>query len=296
MYRSLIPQILIFLAVVVSALLLGALLAYPASLLLPDIRFSSLAERLSLVCGLLASLAYVRFTLPFTASALGFGLPASTQPLRTIIRILGIGLLQGSVILLVLSITLGLLGIQVIDVSRGFTPGSVLLVLIKGLFTGLFVSLIEELLFRGALFSALQARTSAIWATLLSSLLFAAVHFISYPEPAGDTGWLTGVQLFPEALVRLTDIAILDYFLTLFFLGVLLCLLRRRDGHILSAIAVHAGIIMMIKLDKYIMVPAADSPFDFMVNSASPRLGWLSAFWLLLLVAVFWWLHIKKRP
>lgn len=282
MRGNLLPQILLFILLVLIALACGALLAYPASFVLTGVPFSSLAERGSLICGLIASLLYVRWTMRFSATAIGFGRPGRGWA-SALIPAYGAGL----AIMAVLAISLWALGLSRIDESQAFTPGFFGTALLKGLLAGIGAGLIEETIFRGALFSGLQQRINVLWAILLTSLLYAAVHFIAYPEPTGDIYWYTGLALFPAALAKFTDPAILDHLLTLFLLGVLLCLLRLRDGHIWRAFGVHAGIIMLIKLDGYITNPVTGTDYGWLVSAHSSRFGWLSAFWLLLLVIVY---------
>jgi len=290
MRGNLLIQVLLFILLVLVALACGALLAYPASFVLTEVPFSSLAERGSLLCGLVFSLLYIRWTMRFSARAIGFSRPARGW-LAGILPAYGAGLL----IMVVLALSLWGLGLSRIDASQAFTPAFFGTALLKGLLAGIGAGLIEETIFRGALFSGLQQRINALWAILLTSLLYAGVHFIAYPEPAGDIHWYTGLQLFPAALAKLTDPTILDHLLTLFLLGVLLSLLRLRDGHIWRAFGVHAGIIMVLKLDGYITNPVTGGDHGWLVSAHSSRLGWLSTFWLLLLVILYGLYCYHKR-
>lgn len=272
---------LIFIVVMV-ALTAGALLAWPLHLLLPDISFSRLAGRASLLCALLFSLIYLRLTLPFNARTLGFARPAGDGLLRSIAT----SYIAGMLIMLALSIMLLLLGIREFDSSRPFAASALSAVMIKAVIGGILVGLIEEFVFRGTLFSGLQHRINVMWAVTLTSLLYAAVHFINYPalDPDHSVHWYTGLILLPEALARLTQGAIADEFLSYFMLGILLCVLRLRDGHIYRCIALHAGIVFVLHLDRYVTAYRPGSAFDFLVSAGNQRLGWLAAVWLLLIV------------
>jgi len=281
-------QVLLFVLLVLAALAAGALLAYPATLVFEEVPFSRLAERGSLLCGLLFSLWYLHRTMPVNVRAIGM-----TPPQGWLAGIVP-AYIAGMAIMLVLAIGLWTLGLSHIDHSRDFTAAFFASALLKGLAAGIGAGLIEEILFRGALFSGLQTRINAPSALVLTSLLYAAVHFLSYPEPSGGVHWYTGFLLLPAAMHELGEPAILDHFLTLFLLGVLLSLLRLRDGHIWRAFGVHAGIIMIIKLDAYITNPSASDSLGWLVSETSARLGWLSAFWLLVLVIVYG-LHCYRR-
>lgn len=291
MSGRLLSQVLVFVLLVLAALAGGALLAWPVHLLLPDIAFSRLAERGSLLCGLIFSLLYVRWTMPFSARAVGFRRPPGGWWPAFFE-----GYVAGLVIMLVLSISLYLLGLNSLEEGVDFSFGLFAVAVITGLVAGFGAGLIEETIFRGALFSGLQQRINTLWAVLLSSLLYAAVHFLAYPEPEGTVHWYTGLVLFPQAIAQLSNPAILDYFLTLFLLGVLLAMLRWRDGHVWRAFGLHAGIIMIIKIDGDLTDPVRDNGFSFLVSEHSSRLGWLSTGWLLVLVSLFALYCYRKRP
>lgn len=290
MSGRLLSQVLFFLLLVLIALAGGAFLAWPVHLLLPDIPFSSLAERGSLLCGLVISLLYVRWTMRLTAAAVGFSRPDGSW-----LPAVGRGYGAGLIIMLVLALCLWILGLRVVDEQQAFTPAAFAIALLKGLVAGIGASLIEETIFRGALFSGLQQRINTVWAILLTSLLYAAVHFIAYPEPAGSVHWHTGLALFPAALTGLTDPAILDHFLTLFLLGVLLAMLRWRDGNIWRAFGLHAGVVMIIKLDSYVTDSTTDTGLAYLVSDHDSRLGWLSAGWLLILI-IFYAFYCYRTP
>lgn len=283
-------QILFFIVLVGAALAAGALLAYPVHRLLPMVEFSSVAERCSLLCGLIASLLYVRWTMPFSLAAIGYWRPANGL-LPALAQSYGAGMLVMAVPVLLLS----LLGLSHLDPDESFTLAFFLQALLIGLVAGFGASIIEETLFRGALYSGLEKRTNLLWTVLLSSLLYSAVHFLEYPIPDGDITWLTGLALFPEAIGQMFRPGILSHFLTLFLLGVLLCLLRWRDGHIWRAFGLHAGIVMVIKLHSEIADKTTGTHYDFLVNVYSSRLGWLTTVWLLIILAFYGW-HCYRNP
>lgn len=290
MNTRLLLQILIFILLIVIALMAGALLAYPLQFLLPDAQFSRLAERSSLLCGLLVSLLYMSWGMPLSLAAIGYRRPmAGWWPV--VLPAYGIGIL----VMLVPALLLWQLGLSRLVTEQEFTLAFFTALLFKGLIAGIGASLIEETLFRGALFSGLQQRINAIWAVIFSSLLYSAVHFIEYPEPAGVVHWHTGMELFPAALAKFAEIEILSHFMTLFLLGVLLAMLRWRDGHIWRAFGLHAGIIMAIKLNSNITDKITNDRFDFLVSDYSGRLGWLTAVWLLIIIIIYGYYFYRSR-
>lgn len=286
----LLRELTLFSTVIAAALIAGALLAWPLHLLLPEVGFGRLAGRASLLCALLFSLIYLRMTLPFSARTLGFARPAGGGLWRPIAS----SYVAGILIMLALSFMLLLLGIRELDPSRSYAASALTTLVIKAIIGGILVGLIEEFIFRGTLFSSLQQRINVMWAVTLTSLLYAAVHFIKYPVLALDqtVHWYTGLTLLPDALTRLAQGGIADEFLTYFLLGVLLCLLRLRDGHIYRCIGLHAGVVFALHLDRYVTTYQPGSVFDFLASTGNHRLGWLAAGWLLLIIIV---VRLRKR-
>jgi len=80
--------------------------------------------------------------------------------------------------------------------------------------TILFLVFIEELLFRGYIFQTIYRKNNSILAIIISSLLFALAHFISY------------------------DFAII-YFLNIFIAGVLLCIMYIKTKSLWCSISFH---------------------------------------------------------
>ena len=98
--------------------------------------------------------------------------------------------------------------------------------------------------------------------------------------------------MIPAALFKYQDPAIIDSFLTLFTLGVLLAMIRLRNGNIAMAAGIHAGIVMMIKLSGEFTDYAANNTYPFLVNEYDHLLGYLAFVWLLLLCVIYtlrWW-------
>ncbi len=290
MTDRLLTEILLFLLLVALALTAGALLAGPLHLLFPALPLSSLAERGALLSGLLFSLVYVRLTMPLSAGVIGFRRPAEgVTPALLKNYAAGIG------IMLVATMLLAGLGLSRLDTAEDFTPAFFGMALIKGLVAGVGASIIEEIIFRGALFTGVQQRINALWAVLLTSVLYATVHFLEFPDPDGAAHWYSGLILLPAALAKLGNPLIVDHFLTLFLLGVLLCLVRLKQGHIFGCIALHAGIILVIKFDGEFTDPAPDSHYGFLVNQFDNRLGWLTAVWLLMVIAIYFYGFYRSR-
>lgn len=207
-------------------------------------------------------------------------------------RTLILGWLAGMGMLLVLS--LGLYGLGI----RLGTPqalGSVRMLVqaaLQALGAGLLIALVEELFFRGALFSAIRRGGSAFSTLFWSSLLFALIHFLKPPVLPRDEplGWSLSWDLFAGTFNRTALLGNLDSLLALFFAGLLLAALRERSGHIGYCIGVHAGWIFVIKLTRLLTDGNPASPYAFLVGSYDGVTGTLAAAWLGLLLLGGWWI------
>jgi membrane protease YdiL (CAAX protease family) len=79
--------------------------------------------------------------------------------------------------------------------------------------------IVEELFFRGFLFTSFRLRMGLIASVLLTSLLFAAPHLLESAQP-GSLLWIAGIDTFT--------------------LSVILCLLRQKTGSLWAGILLHA--------------------------------------------------------
>jgi len=275
--------ILVSLVIVVSPLL-----AYPAYLILEnfiDLPFYKLVSHITLICGLIFSGIYLKYHQLYSRQAFGFGLPKNIF-LRDLLQ----GLFAGILILAFIKLILILSGVHQIKPNLDYFWSNIFSIFFKAILTGLVVGLIEESIFRGALFSSLYKKTNAFIAISLTSFVYAAVHFLKYRElPEGtEITWLTGVEMLPDAFFKLFYPDIIDHFLTLFTLGVLLSMIRLRNGNIALCIGIHAGIVLTLKITGRFSEYVSGSSFDFLVNWVDHTLGYLSFVWLLVLAIIYW--------
>ena len=275
---------LIFVSLVIIA---SPLLAYPVYLILEsffDLRFHKLVSHTTLICGLIFSGVYLRYHQLYFREAFGFGV-AKNIFLKDLLQ----GLIAGVLLLTVIKAILILTGVHQIRPNLDYFWSNLPLIFFKAVLTGLVVGLIEESMFRGALFSSLYKKTNAFIAISLTSFVYAAVHFLKYRElPEGsEITWLTGIQMLPDAFFKLSH-HIADHFLTLFTLGVLLSMIRLRNGNIALCIGVHAGIVMALKISSRFSQHVPNSQFGYLVNSFDRTQGYLS-FALLLISAIIYW-------
>lgn len=288
------PAVLVFLSVFIAALVFGAISAYPVYALLSwfsEAEFHRVISRTTLVSGLLFSLLYLRYCGLFSLQGIGWRAPGRSKSV-----LFFQGLLGGVLILLLMVSSLVLLDIYKFDPAVDTSLAALLKVTIKGLLAGLLVGLIEELIFRGALFSGLHRQSNLLVAMLLTSLLYALVHFIKFRAlPAGlEPGWLTGLEVFPAALFRFKYWPTLDASITLFILGLFLATVRVRSQSIIPCIGMHAGIVLVLKVFFYLANYEKGSNYDYLVNSYDHQFGYLGSAILLFFLLLYYFLTNSK--
>lgn len=119
--------------------------------------------------------------------------------------------------------------------------------LIKIIIGMLLIGVIEEILFRGFILNALRKSLGPVAAVLLSSALFAAVHFIKPAEPADTDQWYSGLQLFSNLFAKVGD-TFWPEVCTLFCMGSVLATLSLWTRSVYLAIGLHAGWVWIMML------------------------------------------------
>lgn len=77
---------------------------------------------------------------------------------------------------------------------------------------------------------------------------------------------------------------------SLMLIGVFLALIRERTGHLGWGIGLHAGWVLVIKLDHIYTHIAYSSPWLGLIGPYNGITGWLAAIWIgsLVLVVAYW--------
>jgi membrane protease YdiL (CAAX protease family) len=144
------------------------------------------------------------------------------------------------------------------------TPGQLAGQFAGALATALIVAVLEELLFRGAIFGGLRRAMPWVAAMLASSALYAIVHFMARPANPPVIGWLTGLRVLPSMLAGMARPGgLVPAFLNLTLAGVVLALAYHFTGDILASIGIHAGWIFWLKFYGFLTkgVPGVDPVF-----------------------------------
>jgi membrane protease YdiL (CAAX protease family) len=279
-------SLILLAACIAGALLAGPLLAFPLFSLPPfaAMEFQKIVPMATEFAAIVAGLLFLHATAGVNRQTLGFGFPA-----RDLRRDLPAALLAGIVFVAMLQGALLLLGINIPSPGAEVSAGALARLLIAALVIGLLVALIEEMLFRGALFSGVARTSGAAAALLLTSAVYAAVHFVKFPPLPADAvvHWYTGLDLLSRSFSRFGSPIVISSITTLFALGLLLGLMRIARGHIAQCIGFHAGVVAGLKIAGELTDYRRGSRFDFLVNRWDPELGWLAALFLAVLAAAY---------
>jgi membrane protease YdiL (CAAX protease family) len=235
-------SLILLAACIAGALLAGPLLAFPLYSLPPfaAMEFQKVVPMTTEFAAVVAGLLFLHATAGVNRRTLGFGFSA-----RDLRRDLPAALLAGIAFVAALQCTLLLLDINVVSPGADVSAGALARLLFAALGIGVVVAIVEEMLFRGALFSGLFRANGAVTALLVTSAVYAAVHFIKFkPLPRGaEVHWHTGLDLLWGAFSRFGNPIVIDSLITLFALGILLGFMRLARGHIAQCLAFHAGVV-----------------------------------------------------
>ena len=162
---------------------------------------------------------------------------------------LGSGLLISSGVFLIMVLVIHLMGWRSWDQS--VTIQEVPSFALKGLQTGILVSLVEEILFRGLLMVIFLRALPPLLAIISLSLLFAAVHFLQPPDDlsvANPYALSAGFEMLSLIGLRFLDPELMiASFSTLFMTGIILAFARYRTRSLWLPIGIHAGWVFALK-------------------------------------------------
>lgn len=161
-------------------------------------------------------------------------------------------------------------------------------ILLGGTVSAVVVAVLEELIFRGALFGILRKAWKWPAALAVSSAIYAAVHFLQRAAAPPSVDWLSGIRLLPE-MFRLPPggLGLVPAFFTLFLAGAILALAYQRTGTLYMSIGLHAGWIFWLTVYRFLTV---ESPGAARRIWGSEKLidGWLAFCVLAVVLAGLW--------
>ena len=286
--------LVVFIFVVTATFLIGAFLSCPVYLILSDIaeiRYYKVLHFSILLTGIFLGLWYLKTSRQL--KVLGSG-----NPRQKLLRQFAFGFAGGLVVLVIVEGCLFGLGMRQIDPDFHHGPAALTRVLTAALLSGLAVGMTEELLFRGVIFTGLARYSGCLYALLISSLFYSAVHFLDFRSLPSGSGinWLTGITSLTSLLHRFGDPEIYDSFLSLFVLGVLFGMARWSTGNIVTSAGLHAGIVATNKIFSFVTDYREGSRYLFLVNSYDNQTGYLATFWLVAACILYYLLFMRGRP
>ena len=278
----------LFILLAFLSLSLSALINYPLYLLLQESFVSRPEKLINTTAKLIAIPGFIwiiRYYAINSKQGLGYGLPRP-EFMRELLR----GLLVGSAILIVLALALQILGVRVMKSSVDDILYVVVRAALSGIVSGLLIGFIEETFFRGGLFGAIRKHNGFLLTMLLSSLLYAALHFIKPEElPPGEAHqWFGGLTMLYGAFSVYTEWKTFDSFLALFVLGAMFALIRERTGNIAYCIGLHAGFVFIIKIVRKMTRENDDSSLSLLVGDYNGIIGYLSAVVILIYTLILY--------
>ncbi|HWK75359.1 MAG TPA: CPBP family intramembrane glutamic endopeptidase [Povalibacter sp.] len=268
------------LLIVTLSLILAALLAYPAWELIGlawEQPIHRVMHRIAMLASVLGFVWLFRRWKIFHRHALGFGLPRAA-----FWRQLAAGVAAGALLILPLIGALYALEIRAPRAGLDLTLAPVIKLVSIGLVTGLVVAMIEEVFFRGLLFTAVRRESGTAYAVVLPSLLYAALHFLGgrLQVPAEQIEWSSGLAVLGTMFAKYAHpAAIADSFLALFAVGVLLSLVRIRTRGIAACIGLHAAWVCIIAVVRDTTI-LQDRPASWLVGAYDGVLGWGALAWM----------------
>lgn len=288
--------ILSLFTVIILSFICGALFAVPVYYFLHaitiDISFHKIVSHVTNICGLLFIFLYLKFYGLLNRETTGY------QYLRTgYLREIAFGMGLGILLILAMEIILYWLGVNRLESDLDLTFKFLGYILLKGILSGLFVGLLEETMYRGALLGGLNKLIGALPAILISSIIYSAVHFIKFPALAADSQvtWMTGFMLLSHAFFWFSNSTIFDSFLALFAFGALLALVRLNKGNIYQCIGIHAGVVLTINFINKLTDYMPGNNFDYLVNKSDHLLGYLAFAWLMLVCIFYYYRQFEPQ-
>lgn len=164
--------------------------------------------------------------------------------------------------------------------------------------TAVIIATLEEILFRGALFGALRKVLHWGFALVLSSMLYAILHFLESPKDPATVTWLSGLQLLPPMFANFANWqVVIPGFFNLTLAGLLLGWAYQRTGNLYYSIGLHAGWIFWVKAYATVssLAPGASAWWWGSGRMAVVN-GWMALPVLVVTLFAFRWTTSKARP
>jgi len=274
---------LLFFGLMLGALASVALFTYPAWLLLHphfDWPFHRIGERIGMLALVIGFILVARRVGLSDKQSVGYALP---RPLfvREMLTALVLGVVGMGAIVGIMT-ALGLLDWTQASTATG---GKLVKIIFNRLLSGIAVGFIEETMLRGVMFAAIQRESGTKWAIFLTSVIYAAVHFLAKyyipPEQVTSHSGFTLLAGMTNWFSRPLEMA--DAYMCLFAVGMVLAIIRARRGNIAACIGMHAGWVWVMLIARELTNPVRDQPLSFLLSQFDGFIGWLVFGWTVLM-------------
>src|SRR4051794_13962641 len=284
----------LFFGLMLAALASIAIFAYPAWLLVhshawlllwqllhldPDFKFHRVGERIGMLALVIGFILVARRVGLADKQSVGYALP-HPQFIRQMLIGRGLGGVGRGAMVAIMT----WLGLRAGTEASTATGGQVARIVFNRLLSGLAVGFIEETMLRGVMFAAIQRESGTKWAIFLTSVIYAAVHFLAKyyipPEQVTSHSGFTLLAGMTNWFSRPLEMA--DAYMCLFAVGMVLAIIRARRGNIAACIGLHAGWVWVMLIARELTNPVRDQPSSFLLSQFDGFIGWLVFAWTVL--------------
>ena len=151
------------------------------------------------------------------------------------------------------------------------------------------VSVLEEILFRGALQGVVRKTTVDSFALVSVAVLYAAVHFLKPGGAPAEIHWWSGLALLPDTLWQFRQPALLlGGFTTLLLVGLILGYARDRTRSLWMPVGLHAGWVLGKGLVELLVITRHSEAWPWVGPDILMGLGPLLT--LLAVWGIVWWM------
>lgn len=202
--------------------------------------------------------------------------------------------LFGGILLGVISLSI-VVGIEMIFGARHFkqtgSAHQITGAIFSALLAAIVVGALEEILFRGAIFGSLRRVFGWPIALIISSLIYALLHFFKRADITGPVSWNSGFILLPQIFDFQNFI---PAFFSLTLVGIILAVAYQRTSNLYFSIGLHGSWIFVLQTYGALTIQAADARNSFW-GSGKMVDGWLTFLVLIATLIVFKFLPLEKR-
>ncbi len=203
------------------------------------------------------------------------------------------GFLLGFASLAVIAISALLLGVR--EINQSLTLAVIAKKVSGAMATAAVVAILEETLFRGAIFGSLRKVFHWVMALVLSSAIYAILHFLANTSWAGPVTWLSGLELLPKMLSGFVDWQqVIPGFFNLTLVGAILALAYQRTGNLYFSVGLHAGWVFWLRSYGALTTEKIGTSVWFWGANKMTN-GWLALIVLIVTLIIFMRLSAPRK-